>query len=58
MATRRSGPTPPEHLRRTQQVKLRLTGEQRRSLEELAARWGVTVSAAVLRAVQEALDRS
>lgn len=57
-ANARSGPQTAEPLRGMKQKKLRWTDEQIAALGELAARWGVTQSAAAARAVEEALARS
>ena len=54
-----SGPNIPEAQRgeHGQQKKLRWSAEQIAALAQLAARWGVSESAAAARAVEEALDR-
>lgn len=53
----RSGPTVPEHKRARQKKTLRLLPTESEALATLAARWGITESAAVARAVEEALAR-
>lgn len=53
----RSGPTQPEEKRERGKKTLRLSDEESAELAQLAARWGTTESAAVARAVREALAR-
>ena len=53
---RKSGPTQPEGERTAKQKLLRLAPPHLATLARLAARWGVSESAAVARAVEEALS--
>lgn len=52
----RSGPSQPEEKRLRKNFVVRLSPEERAALAQLAARWGVSQGAAVVRAVTEALE--
>lgn len=54
----RSGPSQPEEKRLRKNFPVRMSPEERDALAQLAARWGVSQGAAVVRAVSEALARS
>lgn len=54
----RSGPSQLEEDRVRKNFVVRLSPEERAALAQLAARWGVSQGAAVVRAVAEALARA